>query len=244
MDQMRSLTRGGMSVILVSHNLAAIQSVCTHAILMEGGKIAARGTPKEAIDAYRLSLQRQGERRDYGSNDPSASQGVVTITRFAMMGEDGEVRRDFRLDERIQIRIDLKAHRRIERPMIDFGIKRGDGVIACNFNNWFDNFEIDHIEGECTLEGWLPPLRLIPDFYEAHVLVWPWGGAHLAGDIGQSTPLAATIFGDFQITGPDLNEHDGVFQIPAERWRFSQGGRTVDYEGMNGKSIYRAFEQK
>ena len=48
---------------------------------------------------------------------------------------------------------------------------------------------IDYIEGQCSLTGWLPPLRLVPDFYEIHVLVWPWGGGHLQGDLSQVEPL-------------------------------------------------------
>jgi hypothetical protein len=113
--------------------------------------------------------------------------------------------------------------------MINFGIKRGDGLVVCNFNNWYDNAPVPYIEGACTLDGWLPPLRLVPDYYEIHVLVWHWGGGHLPGDLTKSTPLAYMLFGDFSVSGPCLNAEDGVFQLPASKWRFRQGETDLEF---------------
>jgi hypothetical protein len=126
--------------------------------------------------------------------------------------------------------VHLNAHRRIENPMINFGIRRGDGVVVCNFNNWYDNFSVEYIEGESCLEGWLPPLRLVPDYYEIHMLVWPWGGGHDAGNLETSRPLAWMTFGDFHVSGPAYNSHDGVFQQPAQQWRFTEGNRTLEWK--------------
>jgi hypothetical protein len=142
----------------------------------------------------------------------------------------------------VRIKIDLNAKQRIRSPMINFGIKRGDGVIICNFNNWYDNFKIDYIEGQCSLEGWLPPLRLVPDFYEIHVLVWPWTGNHQEGSMTGLMPYAATTFGDFSISGPALNSHDGVFQQPARRWRFSSNNHVVDFQDITSDSLQQALE--
>jgi lipopolysaccharide transport system ATP-binding protein len=216
---MSGLTHKGMTVVLVSHVMSSIQSCCTRALFLEDGVVAAEGKPAAVIERYRRAMQ--------GNKAPaegaSASREGVSIVGFEMFGEDGKPTRDIRFGEEVRIRIDLRAERRVERPMINFGIKRGDGVIICNFNNWYDNAPVDYIEGPCTMEGWLPPLRLTPDYYEIHALVWPWGGGHLEGDMRGSMPLAAETFGSFHVSGPPLNAHDGVFQIPARKWRFQRG---------------------
>ena len=160
-----------------------------------------------------------------------------------MAGEDGRSRRSFRFGEETRVRIGLRAARRVESPLINLGIKRADGVVVCNFNNWYDNFKIDFIEGECTLEGWLPPLRLIPHHYEIHVLVWQRRAATADTDLNMLQPLAATTFGDFAIEGPPLTEGDGVFQEPARRWRLTVGGRQIDYDEMHERSLAEAYEQ-
>lgn len=239
---MQGLTQSGMTILMVSHSMAAIQSSCQRAIMLQHGHIAADGNTLDVIGQFRKSLK-AAEEYPAAALRPAGDAGAakVTITGFDMFGADGESKREFRFDEPMRIRIELMAHERVEQPMINFGIKRGDGVIISNFNNWYDNFRIDYIEGPCVLEGWLPPLRLVPEFYEIHVLVWPWGGGHLAGDLARAFPIAAVTYGDFHVTGPGLNTHDGVYQTPALKWHFQRGATTTSYDTMTPTSIYEAF---
>ena len=201
LNRIKNLTSTGMTILLVSHNMAAIQSSCTEAFFLDNGQIAAKGNPLDVIDVYRQALQRKKNSEDEKFvSDPDTNligDTGISILSLEMTGHDNIDRREFKFGEPIRIKIDLVANQRIERPMINFGIRRGDGVVVSNFNNWYDNFEIDYIEGKCTLEGWLPPVRLVPDFYEAHVLVWHWGGNHVAGDMTHSQPIAWSQFGDF-----------------------------------------------
>lgn len=242
LNHMRSLTRSGMTILLVSHNMAAIQSSCQRAILLNKGRLLADGEPVEVINHFRQLIQDEGENQD-GKRVIEAENGSepVSITSFEMYGTDGVPTREPRFGEPVRIRIEVNAHERIERPMINLGLLRGDGVVACNFNNWYDNFEIDYINGKCALEGWLPPLRLVPDFYEIHVLVWPWGGGHLQGDLTRTQPIAWSTFGDLHISGPGLNAHDGVFQQPALKWRFQRNGTSLESPEIAATSIYEAF---
>jgi len=43
----------GKTVVLVSHDLAAVNSICDRALLLEGGRIQALGDPADVIQAYR-----------------------------------------------------------------------------------------------------------------------------------------------------------------------------------------------
>jgi homopolymeric O-antigen transport system ATP-binding protein len=246
LNHMKTLTTSGMTILLVSHNLAAIQSACRRVLWLENGGVGAEGKPLEVIDRYRDALKRgrdaAGSRIDTAPRANVSTGDAVSIIGFEMFGEDGVPRREFRFGEAIRIRIDLYARQRVENPLINFGIRRGDGVAVCGFNNWYDNFRVGVVEGHCSLEGWLPPLRLIPDYYMAHVLVWPWGGGHLQGDMTGSRPLAIKSFDDFRVLGPGLNSHDGVFQLPARRWRFSNGNRVIEFSDITDTSIERAFE--
>jgi lipopolysaccharide transport system ATP-binding protein len=228
LNHIRTLTRSGMTTLLVSHNMAAIQSCCQRAILLEAGNVAADGEPVHVIEQYRLAMQ-QGTVYDSGDRVVKGANGI-SILGFEMFGEDGAPTREVKFGEAVRIRIDVHAEHRVERPMINFGIKRGDGVVVCNFNNWYDQFEIDFIEGHCSLEGWLPPLRILPDFFEIHALVWPWGGDRLSGEINNLRPLAAGSFGYFRVTGPPLQDGHGVFQVPARKWRLDRhdGATTFD----------------
>ncbi len=52
MERIREMHRGGASLILVSHNLWQMNSMCERAILLDHGRVVLDGTPSEAIAAY------------------------------------------------------------------------------------------------------------------------------------------------------------------------------------------------
>lgn len=242
LEHMKRMKADGMTILLVSHNTTVIQAVCERAIFLEDGKLAGQGQASEVVAQYRDSVRRrQGKKAP--SNTPAASDSGITITGFEMFGADGEATRQFHFGEEPRIRISLRAERRIELPVITFGVRRADGVVVCNFTNWYDNFNIDYIEGECTLEGWLPPLRLIPHFYEIHVLVWPTRHRSASeADIGRLRPLAMSSFDDFTIEGLPLTEGDGVFQQPAQRWILTRNGERIVHDDIQPDTIFAAYK--
>jgi lipopolysaccharide transport system ATP-binding protein len=52
LGKMHEVSRGGRTVLFVSHNMAAIQALCSRVIVLEGGKKIADGDPVESIAAY------------------------------------------------------------------------------------------------------------------------------------------------------------------------------------------------
>jgi len=242
LDHMRYLKKSGMTILLVSHNMAAIQSTCERSVFLHNGRIGAIGPSAEVVKEYRNASRLVDASRTAarGNGVPKTNTGV-TITGFDMYGADGQSRRTFQFGEEVRIRMDVFSERRVDSPLINFGIKRGDGIIVCNFNNWFDNLKLDYIEGACTLEGWLPPLRLIPHWYEINVLVWQRSPNKAQSDLSRLQPLAASIFGDFSIEGPPMTDQEGVFQEPALKWVFTRGQEQIEYTAMNAESLEEAY---
>ncbi|KAF1307430.1 ABC transporter ATP-binding protein [Pseudomonas putida] len=55
-DRIRQFTRQGTTLLLVSHDKQAIQSICNRAILLDGGTIAMEGEPDAVMDYYNALL--------------------------------------------------------------------------------------------------------------------------------------------------------------------------------------------
>src|SRR5690348_536008 len=51
-DQIKAMCTSGIPVAIVSHQLERISSLCTHAILLDRGRVIKRGTPGDCIEAY------------------------------------------------------------------------------------------------------------------------------------------------------------------------------------------------
>lgn len=241
LDHFQKLTGQGMTIILVSHNTGAIQSACSRAVLMENGRIEADGDPADTIGVYRTLLledspQHETDRTDYAT-DPG-----IRILHLQLSAEDKGSARTFEFDDALKITIDIQFDRPVEDPVITFGLKRGDGVVVCNFNNYYDGLRLGTVRGRCKIEATLPSLRLIPEFYEPHVLIWPWGGVHMHGDLSSAEPYAASTFGYIEIHGPPLSAEDGVFQVPASHWDIQHGDERISKENISSDEIAYAFD--
>ncbi len=55
-DRIRQFTRQGTTLLLVSHDKQAIQSICNRAILLDGGTVAMEGEPDVVMDYYNALL--------------------------------------------------------------------------------------------------------------------------------------------------------------------------------------------
>jgi ABC-type polysaccharide/polyol phosphate transport system ATPase subunit len=51
-DRIRAMCTSGIPVALVSHQLERVATLCTHALLLDRGRVVRRGTPSECIEAY------------------------------------------------------------------------------------------------------------------------------------------------------------------------------------------------
>ena len=82
LGKMDEVARGGRTVLFVSHNMSAVQSLCTHAVLLEEGRAAASGEPRTVLARY---LQRGGEDAQTWSRD-------LTAPTRALQFESAQVR--------------------------------------------------------------------------------------------------------------------------------------------------------
>ncbi len=61
-DKMRSMIRGGVTVIFVSHDTFAVKNLCERAFLMKSGKILMDAPAKDVVEVYRnMLLESRGE---------------------------------------------------------------------------------------------------------------------------------------------------------------------------------------
>ncbi|WP_242087568.1 ABC transporter ATP-binding protein [Aestuariivivens sediminis] len=59
--KMQDISKGqGRTVLFVSHNMAAVKSLCTRAVVLEHGKMVFNGSPNDAVDYY-LSKDKQSQ---------------------------------------------------------------------------------------------------------------------------------------------------------------------------------------
>jgi len=63
--RIKEMSSSGIPVILVTHQLERMTTLCTKAILLDGGRVAAMGTPEECVETYATAT--------FGSGDKGAA---------------------------------------------------------------------------------------------------------------------------------------------------------------------------
>ena len=87
-DRIREFRKQGTTLLIVSHDKQAIQSVCDRAILLDAGKLAMEGEPEATMDYYNALLanhQNQSviqERREDGKTKTISGSGEAVIRDF------------------------------------------------------------------------------------------------------------------------------------------------------------------
>jgi lipopolysaccharide transport system ATP-binding protein len=83
-DRIREFQRMGTTLLIVSHDKQAIQSICSRAILLSGGRLAMEGAPEAVMDYYNALLaDHQGQQ---------LSQSMLTDGQVKTVSGTGEAR--------------------------------------------------------------------------------------------------------------------------------------------------------
>ena len=130
----------GRTILVVSHNLAAISNICSRAMLLEQGRVAIDGTAQEAIDRYL-----QGMRADTGvacwedGSGPSSQE--VRLTRVSVRSgaiadfvERG-VTSSVAIDQPIRIEIEYEVLRDGVQNTLQVHLKDENGVFVFSSGN-------------------------------------------------------------------------------------------------------------
>ena len=78
--RIRELLAGGITSLFVSHDMAAVQNLCDEVLLLEGGRIAFRGRPEEAVTHYYGSL---GKKRARASAPARSAPQLSAVSNVA-----------------------------------------------------------------------------------------------------------------------------------------------------------------
>jgi lipopolysaccharide transport system ATP-binding protein len=87
LGKMNEVANRGRTILLVSHNLASVQSLCSRVLLLEAGEIRADGAPAAVIGQY-LEGQQQRGALDLLARQDRVGDGSVRFKSVRIAGTD------------------------------------------------------------------------------------------------------------------------------------------------------------
>lgn len=152
-DRIRKFRQEGTTLLLVSHDKAAIQAFCDRAILLDRGRIAMEGLPETVMDHYNaLILSSEPNQVVTHKIDHESRLQTISGTREAMVanialfdGSGTHVDVLF-VGQPVSLRVIVKVHNYLERLVFGFGIKDRLGQLIYGTNSDIQGRAITNIE--------------------------------------------------------------------------------------------------
>ncbi|WP_332855265.1 ABC transporter ATP-binding protein [Duganella sp. S19_KUP01_CR8] len=128
-ERIRQYRRAGTTLLLVSHDKQAIQSVCDRAILLDAGRLAREGKPEEIMDYYNAMIaERENStlrlnQRDDGKLQVTSGTGEATVAEIVLLNDAGEAVEVVDVGQQVTLRITVAVHQAIPRMVLGYMIK-------------------------------------------------------------------------------------------------------------------------
>jgi ABC-type polysaccharide/polyol phosphate transport system ATPase subunit len=192
-QRMGEIVREGRTLVFVSHNMSAIETLCERAVIVRKGEIVADGPAPDVVRQYLEGVQRDMLRGESPA-EPEVAGGPLRITRVSLHDLDGREVLEARSGEPLAVRIHFTASESVPSPMFEVGLS--DGRIGCFAlaSMLMDGEAPELVSGsgyvECRFEG----LPLLPRNYEV------WGCVGAEEGVGDHVPWQRlhrfTVVGD------------------------------------------------
>lgn len=164
LGRVREISQGGRTVLFVSHNLAAVSSLCTRAYFLQEGRIRAEGHVADVLDRYAASMREQSvttlvERRDRIGN------GHMRFTAVAVEGPTGPVR----VGESALFALEYAATETHSGASVGFTVfgPLGERLFQCKSDLTGKRFTIPRGVGRLICA--IPELPLLPGTYSINI---------------------------------------------------------------------------
>ncbi|MHA7943484.1 ABC transporter ATP-binding protein [Formosa sp. 3Alg 14/1] len=135
----------GRTVLFVSHNMAAVKSLCTRAIVLEHGNTVFEGGVDEAVDYY-LSQNKMQEKVPLKARIDRSGQGNFLFTDIAILNERGD--EQFNLLSGESYSIQLHCNTRMKQSNLKIRLQFVDNKGSVRFlcNNYFVDTNVLNLE--------------------------------------------------------------------------------------------------
>ena len=157
-DRIRKFRALGTTLLIVSHDKSAIQSICDRAILLNGGRLVMEDKPEAVMDYYNALI---AEKEDYSiallttdegktqSVSGSGEAGIETITLVNLKGESIEI---VRVGETIGLKIKVYIYAPIDSLVVGYAIKDRLGQVIFGTNTHQMGSVIGNLDSKEVIE--------------------------------------------------------------------------------------------
>jgi lipopolysaccharide transport system ATP-binding protein len=165
---MQDLRGGGRTVLFVSHNMAAVENLCSRGIWIANGKVHLDGPTHAVIEAYMASFaSAESASSELTAVDGRRGAGEIRYSKVEFLNTEGTLQAVTRSGKGLLIRFHYRANEPIEHPAFGMKIYTELGTLVTETSTWLHGLDIPLVPaGNGYLDLEIGALNLMPGRYQ------------------------------------------------------------------------------
>jgi lipopolysaccharide transport system ATP-binding protein len=169
LGRMKDVAASGRTVLFISHNMNAVNSLCNRSIILEGGAKIRDGRPDEVIEAYLSSFRDPACTIEFSDVTEREGSGEARFVAIRFYDGSGQPVSNVRMGSQLTIELAFVCSRPLERPRfhLHFVNRLGQIVFRARTRAALGALPIAQRGGKVTCQ--FPSLNLVPGVYRISV---------------------------------------------------------------------------
>ena len=215
LGKMGEVAAGGRTVLFVSHNLAAVRSLCTSGFLLKAGRLVSEGSIDSVLEAYARDRSRVDT--DLRGRADRKGDGRLLFTSVTSGRNDSDVGLECGAPGKLRLHFETSAS--LDNVHVSMALLSVLGEPVLYLSNELTGDWFDKVEGGGVFECSFDRLPIQPGTY--HLNLYCTVGGHLADWVTDAATIEVEN-GDFFGSGRLPPAHYGSV-LAAHRWRIDAG---------------------
>jgi ABC-type polysaccharide/polyol phosphate transport system ATPase subunit len=190
-ERMAELVREGRTLVFVSHDMSAIETLCDRAVLLQHGRVAADGPARDVVAGYLEGVHR--DQLDANATIGPAGDDAFSIVDVSLHDDEGRTLAEAEVDRPVVLRLHYVAARPVRGPIFSIGLSDGRHGCFALASMLVDGQTPERLEGSGYVDCRFANLPLQPRTYEI------WGSVR--GEAGFGDIVAWQRLRLFRVAG-------------------------------------------
>ena len=168
LGKMGDVAKEGRTVLFVSHNMPAVQSLCRRVVLLQSGSVKMDNDPNAVISHYLSDgINTELAEVDLSQHSGRSHSQQLALRKAWMMNKDGVRTNSVMMGDTLIVSFQFQCSRPIVNPGFGFGVEDEYGRRIFSLNNYINSRESTNVRsisaGIASLH--IPSLILLPGTY-------------------------------------------------------------------------------
>ena len=184
-DHLYSLRRSGCTIVVVSHGLGQLESLCDEVAWIDHGQLKQVGPSAEVISSYldKVNVDEAKTRFDVAAEREDstmrAGNGLIRCTSARLIDGERNPIKQADTGTTLGIEINLHCQEPVLGPNVRIAFQHESGPLVTMLSNHRIGFDFDNIDGNRTVTALLTGNPLLPGRYRVHIDVFDHTGSVL-----------------------------------------------------------------